>query len=217
MNEIDTNAKIIWDYMLMHQELKPMDAIFGFGTHDTAIAERAVELFLAGYGKYLIFAGDSGVKYDKKKAFEKPEAEVFADIAIQRGIPPDKIIIENKSTNTQENIEFVRELLEQKNIPAHSFLLVQKPYMERRVYASFKNFWPEADCIVTSQQTSYDAYKAQLDLSGRDLVVALVDDLQRIKEYPARGFQIPQEIPNPVWQAFEYLVAQGFTRRLIKS
>jgi uncharacterized SAM-binding protein YcdF (DUF218 family) len=216
-NEIDHNAKIIWDYMLMHHKLKPMDAIFGLGTHDVSVATRASELFLGGYGKILIFAGDSGAKYDKVVHFEKPEAEVFADVAVACGVPREKIIIENKSTNTQENIEFVRDVLRERGISVNSFLLVQKPYMERRAYASFMNFWPGIDCIVTSPQISYEDYKIQAEENNKDLIGALVGDLQRIKEYPKRGFQIPQDIPEDVWKAYERLVELGFTRRLIKD
>jgi hypothetical protein len=42
----------------------------------------------------------------------------------------------------------------------------------------------------------------------------MVGDLQRIKIYPEKGFQIPQEIPDGVWTAYEKLVAWGFTRHL---
>ena len=37
----------------------------------------------------------------------------------------------------------------------------------------------------------------------------------RIRLYPARGFQIEQEIPDEVWQAYERLVALGYTGNLI--
>jgi hypothetical protein len=44
----------------------------------------------------------------------------------------------------------------------------------------------------------------------------MVGDLQRIKIYPAHGFQIEQEIPEPVWQAFEVLVRAGYDKYLIQ-
>lgn len=44
----------------------------------------------------------------------------------------------------------------------------------------------------------------------------MVGDLQRIKEYPAVGFQIPQDIPSDVWEAYEQLVALGYDEYLIK-
>jgi hypothetical protein len=43
----------------------------------------------------------------------------------------------------------------------------------------------------------------------------MVGDLQRIREYPARGFQVPQVIPEDVWAAYEALVAAGFDRHLV--
>lgn len=215
-HDIDESAKIIWDYMLMHHELKPADAILALGSYTTTVAKRAAELYLAGYGKYLVLSGNSGVAHGHNQYFSKPEAEVFADVALEMGVPKEKIIIENQSTNTEDNITFVRTLLQQKNISVESLILVQKPYMERRTYATFKNFWPSMEFQVTSPQVTYEEYKEDRAKDGIDFLSAMVGDLQRIKEYPARGFQIPQEIPADVWQAYERLVALGFTRRLIK-
>jgi uncharacterized SAM-binding protein YcdF (DUF218 family) len=212
MNEVDTNAKIIWDYMLMHQELKPMDAIFALGSNDTRTAERAAELYIQGYAPYVICSGGFGVK----TIFEKPEAEIFADILLAKGVPADKIIVENKAMNTGENVLFTRELLKQKGFDFTSFILVQKPYMERRTYATFRKQWPEADCIVTSPNVSFEVYAKDEHDKDRwtDLMVG---DLQRIKDYPAKGFQIPQEIPENVWAAYEALVRLGYTKYIMPT
>ena len=43
----------------------------------------------------------------------------------------------------------------------------------------------------------------------------MVSDLQRIKEYPAVGFQIEQTIPADVWAAYEALVAMGYRQHLL--
>jgi hypothetical protein len=43
-----------------------------------------------------------------------------------------------------------------------------------------------------------------------------VGDLQRIKEYPKLGFQIEQNIPDEVWDAWERLVALGYSKHLVK-
>lgn len=210
MNDIDQKAKIIWDYMLLHHELKPMDAIFALGSNDIRVAERAAELYLEGYGKYLICAGANG----KASILSKPEAEVFADIAIQKGVPEDKIIIEPNSMNTGENVLFVKKLLEEKGLNLNSFLLVQKPYMERRTYATFRKQWPEAECIVTSPDFSYETY-ANDEYDKHRWIDVMVGDLQRIKVYPEKGFQIPQEIPDTVWAAYEALVKLGYTKYFI--
>jgi hypothetical protein len=45
--------------------------------------------------------------------------------------------------------------------------------------------------------------------------MVMVGDLQRIKEYPKLGFQIEQEIPKDVWEAWEELVKLGYIKYLL--
>ncbi len=206
-NSVDTLAKKIWDYMLMHQELQPMDAIFALGSNDTRVAIRAGELYHKGYGKYVICAGGNG----KASDFSKPEAEVFAEILLAQGVPLDKMILEPNSTNTGENILFTKKLLEEKGLNFQSFILVQKPYMERRTFATFRKQWPEPEFLVTSPQISYEEF-AKDQVAKDRFINVMVGDLQRIREYPKLGFQIEQDIPNDVWKAWEGLIDLGYTK-----
>jgi hypothetical protein len=43
----------------------------------------------------------------------------------------------------------------------------------------------------------------------------MVGDLQRIKIYPEKGFQIPQKMPKSVWNAYRKLVQLGYVRHLV--
>jgi hypothetical protein len=54
-------------------------------------------------------------------------------------------------------------------------------------------------------------------LSADDVVSIMVGDLQRIRLYPQKGFQIAQDIPDDVWRAYESLVAAGYDKHLIKG
>jgi uncharacterized SAM-binding protein YcdF (DUF218 family) len=143
------------------------------------------------------------------------EAERFAAIAIAKGVPAEVILTENKSTNTGENILFTQQLLQEKQIDVNSFIVVQKPYMERRSFATFKKHWPEKKLFVTSPDISFDNY-ITAELSMELLINSMVGDLQRIKLYPGKGFQIHQDIPEDVWESFETLVAMGFDRFIIR-
>lgn len=203
--EVDVLAKKVWNYMLMHHELRPVDAILALGSHDTNVANRAGDLYLAGYAPYVICSGDSG----KASKFEKPEAEVFADILYEMGVPKNAVLIENRSTNTGENILFTRELLEEKGFDFNSFMLVMKPYVERRAYAAFKKLWPEAECLVTSPQVSYEEYGRDPEFKTRFISI-MVGDLERIRDYPKRGYQIEQDIPDNIWGAAMELKRMGF-------
>jgi hypothetical protein len=44
----------------------------------------------------------------------------------------------------------------------------------------------------------------------------MIGDLQRIIEYPNKGFHIYQEVPKEVFEAYEELIAKGFTKHLIR-
>ena len=206
----------IWAYHQLGHELRDSDAILVLCSHDTSVAERGAELFIAGWAPLLIFSGGAGAI--TKELWQEPEADLFAAIAAAMGVPRDRILIENASTNTGENVLFTRRLLEARGLDLRRFILVQKPYMERRSYATFKQVWPDAELVVTSPRASLDEFLARYTnqrLTTDDVISIMVGDLQRIREYPKRGFQIPQPIPDEVWQAYEELVRAGYDKRLI--
>ena len=60
MYDFHIDAKLLWEYHHLHQPLQKADCILGFGSHDLHVAERAAALYLAGYGKYIIFTGGFG-------------------------------------------------------------------------------------------------------------------------------------------------------------
>ncbi len=212
--EIDVQARIVWNYHLMGQQLQTSDCLLTLGSNDPRVAEYAAELYLAGWAPRLIFSG--GVGALTEGLYGCSEAEFFAKIAIGLGVPEDRILIEPRSTNTGENIALTRALLARAQLAVERVILVQKPFMERRAYATFKRQWPEPVLIVTSPPIGYRDYPTET-LSKQDLINVMVGDLQRIRLYPARGFQIPQAIPDPVWAAFKRLVEWGYTRHLAES
>jgi len=209
-------AEKIWRYHHMNHSLEQADAILVLCSHDQAVAERGAQLFLDLWAPLLIFAGGQGSI--TKHLWREPEAELFARIATDMGVPAERILIENKSTNTGENVLFTKQLLAERHIDLQTFIVVQKPYMERRSYATFRRVWPEKDVIVTSPQVSFDDYLSRYSneaLSPDDVISIMVGDLQRLRVYPAKGFQIEQEIPAEVWDAFERLVKAGYDKHLI--
>ena len=211
--EILSLARIVWNYHLLKHDLKKADCIFVLGSHDTRVAERGAELFLAGWAPLLIFSGGLGRLTDGM--WEETEADKFSRIALQMGVPKNAILIENKSTNTGENILFTQRLLQQQELYPESFIVVQKPYMERRSFATFKKLWPEKDIIVSSPQIRFEDYPT-VDMPLEKVIHIMVGDLQRIKIYAEREFQIYQDIPGEVWEAYEQLVEAGYTEQLVK-
>ena len=200
-------ARILWDYHHVNHKLEKADCILVLGSHDLRVADRGAELYLQGFAPVLIFSG--GLGNFTQGHWDEPEADKFAKIAVSHGVPEEAILIENKSTNTGENIRFTKELLKSKGLDPESFIVVQKPYMERRSFATFKKNWPEKNLMVTSPQISFEDYPTE-EIPIEKVIHILVGDLQRIKEYPEMGFQTFQEIPAEVWEAYENLVERGY-------
>lgn len=239
---VTQDAELIYNYHRMGAALPPAgraDAIFCLCSLDLRVARRAAQLFLDGRGRWLIFSGGSGKLTAGRPEFrDDPEAVVFARVAEAMGVPEDKIIVEPRSANTGENVRFTWQLLRERGLlpgvtgedgrgtvaeqAVRSCILVQKPYMERRTFATFMKQWPGMDAsygqdgfefTVTSPQLSFVDYPD--DNNPRDLVInIMVGDLIRIHEYPARGYQIPQDMPENVWEAGQRLIAAGFDAHL---
>jgi|SRR6185312_6003068 len=210
--EIIHLAKILWEYHHMHHELEKSECILALGSHDLRVADRAADLYLQGWAPLIVFSG--GLGNLTKDLWTEPEADQFKRIAIEHGVPPAAILVENRSTNTGENILFTGQLLRDKKLDITHFIVVQKPYMERRSFATFKKHWPEKHLIVTSPQISFEDYPTR-EIPVEKVINIMVGDLQRIKLYPEKGFQIAQHIPDNVWHAYEQLVALGFNRHLV--
>jgi uncharacterized SAM-binding protein YcdF (DUF218 family) len=205
-------ARLVWDYHHVGQALAPSDVIVVLGSHDTRVAERGAEVFLGGWAPLIVFSGHLGAL--TRDRWQRSEAVVFAEIAAAKGVPRERMLIEDRSTNTGENVDFTRRLLAESGVKVGRAIAVQKPYMERRTLATFRTRWPELDLIVTSQQIDFDAYPTDA-IRLDDVIHIMVGDLQRLLVYAQKGWSEPQQIPPDVMEAYRRLVEAGYTRRLI--
>lgn len=212
-----SHLQILWDYLSLHQRVESADVIVGFGCYDDNVARRAAELYHQGYAPKILFTG--GLGRNTRELFTITEAEKFAKVAMDCGVPEGDILLEDQSTNTKENIQFSRKLLEEKGIPHGRILGVHKPYMERRIEAAMGVYWPEQAFSVTSfRQTLEEALeeaKAQ-GMEESNTISTIVGDFQRIELYAQKGYQLPQYIPPEAWEAYHALVAMGYDSQLVK-
>lgn len=205
-------AEVVWDYHRLGHALAPADLLFVLGSHDLRVAKHAADLFHRGLAPCVVLSGGFGVR--QASPWAKSEAEMFAEVMRRRGVPDSALLLESRSTNTGENVRFTRELLAARSLIVQSVIAVQKPYMERRTFATVRRQWPEVALQVSSPPLDFAAY-CDSTIPIRDIIEFMVGDLQRIMEYPKLGFMIPQAVPAPVHAAFETLVAAGYTRHLI--
>lgn len=207
------DAELIWDYHQMHHRIRPCSVAIGLGSHDLGVATFATELYRADLFPVLVFTGANSPTTAKR--FPHGEAVHYAEHAMTLGVPRAAIIIEPCAKNTGDNIMLSRQALQQVGVESSSVLLISKPYMERRAYATCRKFWPEVDPVCASEPLSFDEYVKSIG-DERLVIDMLVGDLQRIIEYPKLGFAITQHLPKQVTAAYHRLADAGFDSRLLK-
>jgi uncharacterized SAM-binding protein YcdF (DUF218 family) len=208
------DAVTIWDYHQMRHQLRPCSAAIGLGSHDLGVAAFAADLHRAGLFEVLVFSGSNSPTTATR--FPRGEAVHFAEHAMQLGVPQTAIIIEPRAANTGQNINYSRQALREAGVTVESVLLISKPYMERRAFATTRRIWPEVEAVCASEPLTFDEYLKSI--GDEKLVIdMLVGDLQRIIEYPTLGFAVAQDVPDPVEGAYRRLLRAGFDSRLLKN
>jgi uncharacterized SAM-binding protein YcdF (DUF218 family) len=142
--------------------------------------------------------------------YDGTEADAFAARARELSVPEASITIEPRATNIGENIRFSRAMT---GIDVRRIIIVTKPQTQRRAYATARAQWPEVEVLVTAPPTRFEdqpieAYPLEM------FVNEMVGDVQRIRDYPSKGFQIAQSIPASVADAFDFLVKEGYHHHL---
>ncbi|PHN00943.1 hypothetical protein CRP01_39650 [Flavilitoribacter nigricans DSM 23189 = NBRC 102662] len=212
--DILKNAQILWDYHNLDFALEEADFILAMGSHDERVAIHAAQLVLDGYAPLLITSGGFGKV--TKKIWNTSEGKHFANIAEKMGVPREKILVEEEATNTGDNVTKSKAILASHGINVEKGILVTKPYMCRRAYATAAKQWPEIEWLVSAPELSFGDYpNSEVPLDR--MINLMVGDLQRIKIYAEKGFQIPQEIPTTVWRSYEALKKAGYDTFVIEN
>ena len=206
------DVETLWDYHDMHHTVRPCDVGIGLGGHDLGVATWTAELFHQGMFPLVVFTGANAPT--TVAGFPRGEAVHYREHAIELEVPSEAILVEPRSANTGQNIEFTRRLLAEHGIDVGSAVLISRPDQQRRAYATAKRLWPEVEVFCASRPLPLDEYLRSI--GDRERVInMLVGETQRIIEYPKRGFAIPQKMPPTVEAAYQRLVEAGFTTRLI--
>ena len=226
-------AEIIWNYHKMNHDMSKddfganTDGILVFGSSDISVADEAAKLWIKiakdrmeAKDKFPFIICSGGIGTGPHSGYNlmgwtRPEAEIFSErikSIIKSNANPIyyeslHILIEDKGKNSGDNVDFTKQIIEQNKLASQKLIVVQKPFMERRTYATFKHRWPNPEIRLHSSNISLLDYPEKSRIPLEDVIGIMVGDLQRIKLYapPHGNFQISQEIPEDVWQAFEIL------------
>lgn len=220
-NENNQNdARTLWNYMLLHEPVRPADVLLVLGSIDDRVAAHAALLSRTYNYPLVVMTGGEAHGNDMLKTGwpERTEAEHFQKVYEHHGGCMQNVLMEMNAQHTGENATLTFAMLQAmgRKLP-HAIQIVTKPYMERRARATFELQWPDkqATFFVTSPPILFDDYFTATQPFEK-VVHILVGDYQRVREYPRRGLQAEQPVDDAAEQAFDRLVRAGFTGQLIK-
>jgi len=204
MNEIEAAERTLFDWLALRDPLpaSPCDAVIGFGHFDLSIPRHCADLAQRGAAKRIVFTGGIGAG---TADLGRPEADAFAaELAIRHPDLARQVVVENRSTNTAENIRFTRELLSNCTPPLalggaiRSLLLVGTPCRMRRVALTWQKLVPEIPAWSSPPPADYESLSALYASKGETIRDQLLGEFDRIRDYPARGWIVPTEIPPAI-------------------
>jgi len=211
--ESRTDAAIdeLMDYMYIGEQPQKSDVIIGIGSIDMRVGMYAVDLMTEGYGEWLVFTGGHG----KVPINEKPEAELFGEIAQRAEIDSRRILIETEAANTFDNVRNTERLLIDEGIEPRSILAVTKPCSERRVQLTFDRLWSNKETQITVVSPKLKPQELFDDIVSRETWInLLVGDVHRLMVYPDYDHLT---VPDDVQNAFDTLVDEGYTEYLVEE
>lgn len=155
--------KAISDFIFLEDDLRPVDAIFLPGSTFSEQPEKASELYHKGFAKLIVPSGDSSFKVGDWKGISsgqeryfgnyKNEADFFASVMVENGVPRSVIIEEPLAQYTKQNAIFTKSLLAERQIEVKSAILVCRAFHARRALMYYQLSFPEVTFSVCPVHT----------------------------------------------------------------
>lgn len=198
------SATLLLDWLAVSDRTDgEFDAVIGFGHFDLRIVDRCAERFRRGGVARVVFTGGIGAG---TADLGGPEADAFFAHLTRRhpDVPPEDVVLENASTNTAENIRNTLGLRERTSgLSFRRVVLVANPSRQRRVMQTWKQLVPDSEGRSDPPRTTLDEELRIFDARRQALIGQLVGEVDRLVQYPARGWIAPCEVPAAVRAAAE--------------
>jgi hypothetical protein len=177
---------------------RPADVIVGLGSDSADVADQAANLHRLRLAPLILFSGARG---RLTGALPGTEAEFLKERAIERGVAPENILLEEKSTNTLENIRLSAALLRRDGIGPRRVILITQPVLQRRAWATALRQWREVECLNCPPPANACLDWGDPDRIAKICAVAL-GEIERLRRYSATGDIEPQRPPANVERAY---------------
>ncbi|HVM76841.1 MAG TPA: YdcF family protein, partial [Candidatus Paceibacterota bacterium] len=141
----------ITNYVFLKSSPQKADLAFVFGTREQEATNKAYELYQNKYvNKILISGGINRITGEN-------EAGVMSKKLLSLGVKKEDILLENRSTNSLENVLFSREVIDRelgfRNVK--KVIAVVKHYHSRRALMTLKKHFPRTAELIP---VTYEVY-----------------------------------------------------------
>ena len=214
MEELMGDLQILWDYLCLNTKPEKSECIIGLGSILTLIPKKCAELYKKDLGDYIIFSGNCGK--GTKGVISITEAERFKNIAREEDVPDRKILIEPDATTTYENYKYIKKVLASNNLNPNSFLIVGKPYQERRALLIANLEFTDKKYEVASFNITLNDYldyvKKDKFMKEEDIINEMIGEISLIIKAPKYDLQSKEHIPTKVIDSYKKIVALGYNK-----
>ena len=204
-------AKEIFEYLYVFSEEFPhSDVIIGFGHFDLKIPRHCAELYTNGYARRIIFTGGIG---SGTADLVQAEAIAFREELRRRhpSISAEVVIVEDRSTNTSENMQFTAQMLE-KQYPDFTFgeqikkvIIVASAYRQRRVFLTCQRNLPNIEFYNAPPATTFEEELQLFSSKGFDFIEVLAGEIDRLIRYGEKGYILQETIPRKIYDNYVFL------------
>lgn len=174
--------KKITDYIFLKPNPQKADLALVFGTRHSEAINKVFELYHDGLVPKILVSG--GIN----RVTEENEAKEMSDKLIKLGVKRDDIILENKSTNSLENVLFSKQVIDERIgfNKIKKIIAVVKHYHSRRALMTLKKHFPKTVELIP---VSCEVYGFTIDNwfdneTGKEKVLS---EWNKIPKYLAKG------------------------------
>ena len=176
------NIEKITNYIFLESKPQKADLVIVFGTRHKVAVEKVYWLYKNKLVSKILVSGGMNMITGEN------EAHKMSNSLIDMGVLKRDIILEDRSTNTLENIIFSKKIIEEKigfnNL--NKIITVTKHYHSRRVLMTIRKHFPRNITIIP---VTYEIYGFTKDNWSKSEMgnKKVLGEYERIKEYLKRG------------------------------
>ena len=169
----------ITDFIFVDDNISPCDIILVPGGSHPQLAEKAADLYKQGMAEYILFSGRANPNIPDFQS----EAEYLKSLAVNLGVPSDRIICEDKAAHTFENAEFSLVTINQMGIKAEKVILVCKAFHSRRVLSTYQYIFPKNTDFLVASITDKRGLGKYSWTSKQEYVDRVMSEVEKMGKY----------------------------------